>query len=84
MAAASFIPSAIPPDMSHVVNVSSLGTLGIGIVTLIVLGLAMLTLVPAGASRRRRANCNPAKCATGSYLKGVWPVFTELPCMGNF
>jgi PAS domain S-box-containing protein len=43
MAAASFAPSYVPPDLTHVVTVSSLGTVGIGVVTLIVLGLAVLT-----------------------------------------
>jgi PAS domain S-box-containing protein len=43
MAAASFAPSYVPPDLTHVVSVSSLGTVGIGVVTLIVLGLAVLT-----------------------------------------
>src|SRR5207248_12925 len=43
MAAASFLPSSSRPDLSHTVSISSLGTVGIGIVTLIVLGLAILT-----------------------------------------
>ena len=43
MASATFIPSAVAPDLSHATNISSLGTTGIGIVTLIVLGLAILT-----------------------------------------
>lgn len=43
MASASFIPSATPTDLSHAVSISSLGTLGIATVTLVVLGLAILT-----------------------------------------
>lgn len=43
MAAASFVPSSSRPNPSHTVNISSLGTLGIGIVTLLVLGVAVLT-----------------------------------------
>src|SRR5690348_966064 len=43
MAAASFLPSSSRPNLSHTVNVSSLGALGIGIVTLFILGLAVLT-----------------------------------------
>jgi NO-binding membrane sensor protein with MHYT domain len=42
MAAANFIPSAIP-DFSHTVNVSSLATTGIATLTLILLSLAILT-----------------------------------------
>jgi NO-binding membrane sensor protein with MHYT domain/signal transduction histidine kinase len=43
MAAASFIPSAMPTDLSHAVSISTLGTAGIAAVTFIVLGLALLT-----------------------------------------
>src|SRR6266404_4408847 len=43
MAAASFTPSGMPADLSHAVSVSTLGTAGIAAVTLIVLGLALLT-----------------------------------------
>lgn len=64
MATASFIPSAIPPDMSHVVNVSSLGTLGIGIVTLILLGFAMLT---SDVSRRFEAQARELQSSEMRY-----------------
>jgi two-component system, sensor histidine kinase and response regulator len=43
MAAASFIPAARPPSLSHAVNVSSLGTLGISAATLLILGTAVLS-----------------------------------------
>jgi PAS domain S-box-containing protein len=43
MAAASFTPSGTPPDLSHAVSISTLGTAGIAAVTFIVLGLALLT-----------------------------------------
>ena len=43
MAAASFMPSGRPADLSHAVNISTLGTAGIAAVTFIVLGLALLT-----------------------------------------
>src|SRR6202166_1354723 len=43
MAAASFTPSGMPADLSHAVNISTLGTIGIAAVTWIVLGLAVLT-----------------------------------------
>src|SRR6266852_6031614 len=43
MAAASFTPSGMPTDLSHAVSISTLGTGGIAAVTLIVLGLALLT-----------------------------------------
>src|SRR6267154_2631127 len=43
MAAASFTPSGMPPDLSHAVSISTLGTIGIAAVTWIVLGLALLT-----------------------------------------
>src|SRR6201993_3649977 len=43
MAAASFMPSGMPPDLSHAVSISALGIAGIVAVTFIVLGLALLT-----------------------------------------
>ena len=43
MAAASFVPSDAPLNTSHTVNISSLGTAGIITVTLILLGLAVLS-----------------------------------------
>jgi PAS domain S-box-containing protein len=43
MAAATFIRSAVIPDLSHAVNISSLGSAGISIVALMVLAIAMLT-----------------------------------------
>jgi PAS domain S-box-containing protein len=43
MAAASFTPTGMPMDLSHAVNISTLGTAGIAAVTFIVLGLALLT-----------------------------------------
>src|ERR1700751_5551271 len=43
MAAASFTPSGMPVELTHAVSISTLGTVGIAAVTLIVLGLALLT-----------------------------------------
>src|SRR5882672_10458034 len=43
MAAASFVPSAAPLNLSHAVNISPLGNNGIAIVTFLVLGAAILT-----------------------------------------
>jgi two-component system cell cycle sensor histidine kinase/response regulator CckA len=43
MAAASFVPSGEAPDLSRAVSISALGTTGIVMVTLLVLGLAVLT-----------------------------------------
>jgi PAS domain S-box-containing protein len=43
MAAASFTPSDMPVDLSHAVSISELGILGIVLVTLLLLGLALLT-----------------------------------------
>jgi len=43
MAAASFIPSAAPVNLSHAVSISGLGIAGIVAITFIVLGLALLT-----------------------------------------
>src|SRR6202790_2055533 len=43
MAAATFMPSGMPTDLSHAVSISTLGTAGIAVVTFTVLGLALLT-----------------------------------------
>jgi PAS domain S-box-containing protein len=43
MVAATFLPSDVTSDLSHAVEISSLGTASIAIVTLMVLGLAILT-----------------------------------------
>ena len=43
MAAVSFTPSAEVPDLSHAVNVSSLGMAGLTVVTMMVLGVAVVT-----------------------------------------
>jgi PAS domain S-box-containing protein len=45
MAAASFMPMGSPPDLSHSVSITALGTAGIAMVTLVVLGIAILTSV---------------------------------------
>jgi PAS domain S-box-containing protein len=43
MAAARFMPSAVPPNLSHAVSISPLGNNGIAIVTFLALGAAILT-----------------------------------------
>jgi len=43
MAAATFVPSAVLPNLSHAVSISPLGNNGIVIVTFLVLGTAILT-----------------------------------------
>jgi len=45
MAAATFTVSGVAPDLSHAVNVSALGTVGIAAVTIMMLGIAALTSV---------------------------------------
>jgi two-component system, sensor histidine kinase and response regulator len=43
MAAVTFVPMDSPPDLTHSVGISALGIAGIGFVTLMILGFAMLT-----------------------------------------
>jgi PAS domain S-box-containing protein len=43
MAAATFMPSALPPNLSHAVSISPIGNNGIVIVTFLVLSAAILT-----------------------------------------
>jgi PAS domain-containing protein len=43
MWAATFTPARLPPDLSYTIRISSLCTLGIAAVTLVLLGLAVLS-----------------------------------------
>jgi PAS domain S-box-containing protein len=43
MAAATFVPSVVPVDLSRTISVSTVGTAGVAAVTLVVLALALLT-----------------------------------------
>ncbi len=45
MAAVTFMPSTTAPDLSHAVSISALGTVSITAVTLVVLGVAVMTSV---------------------------------------
>jgi len=56
MAAATFVPS-FPPNLTHSVSVSSVGTVAIGVVTLILLGLAILTSSVGRQFDARRLEC---------------------------
>ncbi len=55
MAAATFAPSMMPPDLSHAVHISPLGIAGISSVTLLVLGLVSIS---AFVDRRFAAQTN--------------------------
>jgi PAS domain S-box-containing protein len=52
MAATTFVPSVVPPDLSHAMSISPLGNNGIAIVTFLVLGAAILT---SSVDRQTRA-----------------------------
>ena len=43
MAAASFMPMSSPPELSHSISITALGTVGIAMVTMVVLAIAILT-----------------------------------------
>src|SRR3984893_2000101 len=45
MAAATFMPSNAPLDLSHAINVTALGTAGIALITMMVLSLAVLSSI---------------------------------------
>ncbi len=64
MAAVSFSSSAVVPNLSHAVSVSWLGTAGIAVVTMMVLGLAVLTSV---ADRRFSAQAMELETSTERY-----------------
>jgi two-component system, sensor histidine kinase and response regulator len=52
MAAASFMPTGVAPDLSHSISISSLGTVGITLVTMAVLAVAVVSSI---AGRRYSA-----------------------------
>jgi diguanylate cyclase (GGDEF)-like protein/PAS domain S-box-containing protein len=54
MAAATFTVSDVAPDLSHAVNVSALGTVGIAAITIMMLGIAVLTSTYDRLSREPR------------------------------
>jgi NO-binding membrane sensor protein with MHYT domain len=54
MAAVSFMPAAVLPNPSHTVSISPLGGYGISIVTLLVLGTAILT---SSVDRQTQVEC---------------------------
>jgi PAS domain S-box-containing protein len=54
MASASFLPTASVPDLSHAVNVSTPGTVGIAFVALMLLGLAVMRGLSAQANELER------------------------------
>jgi two-component system sensor histidine kinase/response regulator len=64
MAAVSFSSSTVVPDLSHAVSVSWLGTAGIALVTMMVLGIAVLTSV---ADRRFSAQAMELESSTERY-----------------
>jgi signal transduction histidine kinase len=55
MAAASFVRAPDIPDLSHAVNVSTLGTTGIGVVTMMVLVVAVVTSMVDRLQEQRAA-----------------------------
>ena len=72
MAAARFMPSAVPPNLSHAVSISALGNNGIAIVTFLALGAAILTssvdrqteAEARRTERKARAKCHRADQTT--------------------
>lgn len=60
MTSASFSPSGVLPNLSGAVSISSLGTLGIGTVTLIVLGFALLSSYAHGRFAAQTQELQPS------------------------
>jgi two-component system, sensor histidine kinase and response regulator len=73
MAAASFVPSSEVPNLSHAVNISVLGIVGIVMVTLLVLGLAVLASL---VDRRYSAQKDFSKSIAES-LPGIFYLINE-------
>jgi two-component system sensor histidine kinase/response regulator len=64
MAAVSFVPSSVVPDLTHTVSVSSLGIAAITAVTVVVLALAVLT---SFIDRRLAAKTMELECSEQRY-----------------
>jgi len=65
MAAASFMPSNVPTDLTNAVSISALGTAGITVVTMMVLALAVLSSI---VDRRYSAQALQMQAAEASNL----------------
>ena len=73
MAAATFLPSGVPPDWSHAVSVSSLGTLAVGGSSIAWLATALLTsFIDARrhASSERERSLRELHALTGELQRG--------------
>jgi signal transduction histidine kinase len=75
MASASFVPSAVAPDLSHAVSISTLGAIGIGDVTLIVLALAVFM---CSVDRRRAAQAEELEHRVVERTRELTAIYEQL------
>jgi PAS domain S-box-containing protein len=71
MAAARFTPSTMTPDTAHVVNTSTLGFTGVSSVTLLVLGVAVLTSAVDRRFAAQRLQLDASERRYQSMIEGV-------------
>jgi PAS domain S-box-containing protein len=71
MAAARFTPSTVVPDTTHAVNTSTLGLTGVTSVTLLVLGVAVMTSVLDRRFAAQRLQLDASETRYRSLVEGV-------------
>jgi PAS domain S-box-containing protein len=71
MAAARFIPSAVMPDTSHAVSTSTLGFAGVSAVTLLILGVAVLTAAVDRRFSAQQSELDASERRYQSLIEGV-------------
>ena len=71
MAAARFAPSTVTPDTSHSVSTSTLGFAGVSAVTLLVLGVAVLTAAVDRRFSAQQAELDASERRYQSLIEGV-------------
>jgi PAS domain S-box-containing protein len=71
MAAARFAPSTVTPDTSHAVSTSTLGFAGVSAVTLLILGVAVLTAAVDRRFSAQRSELDASERRYQSLIEGV-------------
>jgi len=83
MAAASFRSSLIPGDLSHALNISALGTIGIIVVTFMVLGLTILTALADRRFSAQALELESSEKRSRQILETSFDAFVEMDSNGR-
>jgi two-component system sensor histidine kinase/response regulator len=83
MAAASFRPSLTSGDLSHALNISALGTIGIIVVTFMVLGLTILTALADRRFSAQALELESSEKRSRQILETSFDAFVEMDSNGK-